>query len=103
VVCAANATNPCAVSFCEPENGSCAFRAVPCGFAFPTSLVIGASLTAAAVVGIVIAAVLCAAGVAGGGAYAYANAGAGATTSGVSNNPLYVGVGNTGTNPLYKA
>jgi len=75
---------------------------VACTFAFPLTTVIGASLGAAAIIGIVIAAVLFAAGIAGGGAYAIAQSSGSATAAGVSNNPLYVGHGAQGTNPLYK-
>jgi hypothetical protein len=103
VVCPSNGSNPCAVTYCETDNGTCAVRAVPCTYAFPTEAIIAGGIGAAAIVGIVVAAVLLAAGVAGGGAYAYANANAAGAASGVSNNPLYVGVGTQGSNPLYKA
>jgi len=53
-------------------------------------------------VGIVIAAIICAAGAAGGGAYAYVQAQGNGALAETKSNPLYKGDGNQGMNPLYR-
>jgi len=90
----------CGVSFCE--EGTCKRRVVACTAEGLTQVYIGAGIGTAAVVGIVIAAVLCAGGLAGGGIYAAASGVGGAGMAGLQNNPIYQASGTQGTNPLYK-
>jgi len=63
-----------------------------------TAVAIG--LAAGAIAGIVIAIVACLA-IAGGGAFAAAKQMGTGSVAPVSNNPIYQGNGNAGTNPLY--
>jgi len=95
--------NTCKVSFCNETTGECDYRDVACGFIFPKDALIGATIGGAALVGVIIAAVICAVGLAGGGAYAVVQAQAGPSISNVQSNPIYQGAGNDGVNPLYKA
>jgi hypothetical protein len=76
---------------------------VACGFVFPRDVVIGGVIGGAALVGIVIAAIICAAGLAGGGAYAVAQAQGGGGVANVNSNPLYKPTGTEGINPLFKS
>jgi len=78
-------------------------RPVDCTIAFPVVIAVGAGLGAAALVGIVIAAIICALGVAGGGAYAVVQAQGNGALAETNSNPIYKGAGNAGTNPLYNA
>jgi hypothetical protein len=94
-----NAT--CGVSFCE--DGVCKIRAVPCvGDNISVVLGAGVGLGTAALVGIVVAAVLCFGGLAGGGAYAAAQGAGGGPIGGLQNNPIYKDNTTQGMNPLYK-
>jgi len=68
----------------------------------PVDVVLISSITAGAIAGIVIA-VIAFLAIAGGGAYAAAQAMATGGAAPVVNNPLYRGDGNQGVNPLYKA
>jgi len=99
IVCPSTA---CSVSFCDPGLGFCTFRNVSCIAELPNALFIGAGLATAAIVGIVIGAVLCIGGLAGGGAYAVASATSAGASAGTQNNPIYVPSGAHGQNPLYK-
>jgi len=63
--------------------------------------VLASSLSAVAIVGIVIAIVLCA-GVAGGGSYAVYTKQKDDNEAPVMSNPLYRGDGHAGTNPIFK-
>jgi hypothetical protein len=72
-----------------------------CGAA-PDSIVIISTLTTAAIIGIIIAIVVVIAAV-GGGGFAIAQNMAAAPVSPAMNNPLYVGAGRSGHNPLHKA
>jgi len=92
----------CRISFCNATTGECQFREEPCTFVFPQDVVIGATIGGAALIGIIVAAVICAAGLAGGGAYAVVQAQGGGGLSNLQSNPLYKGTGNAGNNPLYK-
>jgi len=65
-------------------------------------IAIAGTLSAVAVVGIVIGAVICAGAVAGGGTYAYYAKASGDDQSPVMSNPLYRGDGNAGSNPIYR-
>jgi len=94
-----NAT--CGVSFCE--DGICKIRAVPCvGDNLAAVLGAGVGLGTAALVGIIVAAVLCFGGLAGGGAYAAAQGSGGGPMGGLQNNPIYKDNTTQGMNPLYK-
>jgi len=88
----------CLVTFCE--EGVCKNREVDCGV--PPATVLAGALGTAAIVGIVVGAVLCVACAAGGGAYAYTQAAGASGVAPVANNPIYVGSGSQGTNPLYQ-
>jgi hypothetical protein len=67
---------------------------------FPTTVVLVSTLTSAALAGIVIAAVLVAAGLGGGAAVAIAQVAAGGGAVVTASNPLYAGAGLGGNNPL---
>jgi len=101
-LCNISGNASCKISFCNETDGNCTYRDVACGTVLPEGILIGASLGAAALVGIIIAAIICAAGVGAGGAYAYVQAQGGGPLSETRNNPLYSGTGNEGTNPLFK-
>jgi len=90
----------CTLGFCE--NGTCKSRLLDCPAPFTTAIAIGAGIGTAALAAIIVCAILCAAGVAGGGAYAYSQAAGAGTMSVAGNNPLYAGNKNAGMNPLYK-
>jgi len=63
---------------------------------------VAAALSTAAIIGIIVGVVLCVAGVGAGGAYAYSQAAGAGSVAPVANNPIYVGSGAQGTNPLYR-
>eukprot|EP01128_Nolandella_sp_AFSM9_P010955 TRINITY_DN766_c0_g1_i3.p1 TRINITY_DN766_c0_g1~~TRINITY_DN766_c0_g1_i3.p1 ORF type:complete len:419 (+),score=86.97 TRINITY_DN766_c0_g1_i3:225-1481(+) len=88
----------CQVSFCE--DGACGFRDVSCPAGIAPEVVAG--IGSAAVVGIIVAIVICLAALGGGGAYAYSQSAATGGVATVANNPIYVGSGSQGTNPLYQ-
>jgi len=92
----------CKLAICNKTDGNCTFDLVECGTVLPVGVVIGSTIGAAALVGIIIAAILCAAGAAGGGAYAYTQAQGNGALAETKSNPLYKGDGNQGTNPLYR-
>jgi len=99
IECPNDGSDKCLLFFCL--NGTCASRkAGDCGPPIP---VVVATLSTAAVIGIVIGVVLCVAGVGAGGAYAYSQAAGIGSAAPVANNPIYVGSGAQGTNPLYKS
>jgi hypothetical protein len=90
----------CTLGFCV--NGTCKSRLLDCPGGGILTIAIGASLGAAALAGIIIAAILCAAGVLGGGAYAYSQAAGAGNLAITGNNPIYAGNKNAGMNPLYQ-
>jgi len=98
-VCPNNGNAKCKLDFCL--NGTCVSRKAD-GCAVPV-VAVAAALSTAAVIGIVIGVVLCVAGVGAGGAYAYSQAAGSGSVAPVANNPIYVGSGAQGTNPLYKS
>jgi len=79
------------------------YSGVNCGMFIPESntipLVVGTSIGAGFIALIVI--LICLA-LAGGGGFAYAQAGGAGGAGVTANNPLYVGTGNSGVNPLHK-
>lgn len=99
MVCANSGEDKCKLSFCL--NGTCVNRKAD-GCAVPV-VAVAAALSTAAIVGIIIGVVLCIAGVGAGGAYAYSQAAGSGSVAPVANNPIYVGSGAQGTNPLYKS
>jgi len=102
-VCNNSATGDkdCTITFCEEDTGKCRDKVAEC-VQISTAVVIGATLAAGAIAGIVIAIIICLAG-AGGGAYAAAMKFNGGQIAAVYNNPTYVGSNNSGTNPLNRA
>jgi len=98
MVCANDGSDKCKLFFCN--NGTCASRDAD-GCAPPVLITIGV-LSTAAIIGIVIAIILVVIGAGAGGAYAYSQAAASGSAAPVANNPLYVGGGNSGTNPLFR-
>jgi len=102
-LCNISGNSSCKIAFCNETDGNCTFREVACAVPFPTTEVVAGAIGAAALVGIIIAAIICAAGAGAGGAYAYTQAQANGDLAVVNPNPLYQGVGNAGTNPLYKS
>jgi len=73
---------------------------INCGVIYASNALI-AGLTAAAIAGIILAALIAAGICAGGGALAAANAAGGDNDTGVFGNPLYEGSGYSGNNPLH--
>jgi hypothetical protein len=91
----------CNTGQCNSTNGKCYEVLHECA-AFTVAEVVAIGLGVAAIIGIVVAVVVFVA-VSGGAGYAlYQNFGDSSLT-GVSNNPLYVGKGREGQNPLHKA
>lgn len=99
-VCPNDGKDKCKLLFCL--NGTCTERKQQGGCAVPV-VVAAAALSTAAIIGIIIGVVLCVAGVGAGGAYAYSQAAGSGSVAPVANNPIYVGSGAQGTNPLYKS
>lgn len=66
-------------------------------------VIVGGVIGTAALVGIVVAAVVCFGGLAGGGAMAAASGAGAGPISGLQNNPIYKEDKTSGMNPLYKA
>lgn len=102
----ANLSPNCILGFCVQQNDSnaqplCATRSLDCPAAIATTTIVGAALGTAAIIGLVIAAVVVALAVAGGGAYAYSQNAGGGGLAVVGNNPIYSGNQNAGMNPLY--
>lgn len=87
----------CDLTYCD--EGACAVREVACA---TDNVAVAAGIGAAAIVGIIVGIVICLAALGGGGAYAYSQAGAVSNVATVANNPIYVGSGSQGTNPLYQ-
>jgi hypothetical protein len=98
-VCPNSGKAKCKLDFCL--NGTCVSRKAD-GCAVPV-VAVAAALSTAAIIGIIIGVVLCVAGVGAGGAYAYSQAAGSGSVAPVANNPIYVGSGAAGTNPLYKS
>jgi len=98
-VCPNTGKAKCKLDFCL--NGTCVSRKAD-GCAVPV-VAVAAALSTAAIIGIIIGVVLCVAGVGAGGAYAYSQAAGSGSVAPVANNPIYVGSGAQGTNPLYKS
>jgi len=96
-VCSTNAS--CQIASCDPTNGNCRNLVVACTTELP---VLAVTLGAAAVVGIVIAAVVAFAAFAGGGAYAVATKQKQEPQHVLLNNPTYKGAGFSGENVLFK-
>lgn len=91
----------CTLGYCE--EGACKSKLLNCSSPITTAIAIGAGLGAAALAGIIIAAIVLAGGLVGGGAYAYTQAAGAGNVSVTGNNPLYAGSGTSGTNVLYRA
>jgi hypothetical protein len=77
------------------------YTGVNCGETL-SNLAVYAGIGAAAIVGIIVAIAIVVAAL-GGGGYAIAQGMAAAPIAPAMNNPLYVGAGRSGTNPLNKA
>lgn len=90
----------CDLYFCEESTGNCTTTFVAC-FDM-NSLTLAAGIGAAALAGIIIAAVIAAVGCAGGSAYAYQQASNPDLGAGAINNPMYKSSGLSGENPLFK-
>jgi len=97
-VCPNDGKDKCKLFFCL--NGTCSTRKAD-GCKVPV-VAVAAALSTAAIIGIIIGVVLCVAGVGAGGAFAYSQAAGSGSVAPVANNPIYVGSGAQGTNPLYK-
>jgi hypothetical protein len=89
----------CSIVACENKEDKCTTRQAACNL-LDTSVIIGASLTAAAIAGIIIAIIVFLVGC-GGGVYAVSNAAGGAASAPVYNNPIYAASGNSRSNPLH--
>jgi hypothetical protein len=98
-VCQNDGDDKCKIWFCL--SGKCEYRNATEGCGANVAIV-AATLTTAAIIGIVVGVVLCVAGIGAGGAYAYSQAAGTGSFAPVANNPIYVGSGAQGTNPLYK-
>jgi len=97
------ATSNCSLDYCDDQDGSpvCIQRNVNC---VDNLMIVGASVGAAlggaAIAGIVVA-IIVFVGLAGGGSYAAMKRFGNGGVDSISNNPLYKGDGNAGTNPLH--
>jgi len=96
-VCSTNAS--CQIAFCDLTNGDCRFRIVQCTTELP---ILATTLGAAAIAGIVIAAVVAVVAFASGGAYAVVTRQNQEPQHAVMNNPVYKGAGFSGENALYR-
>jgi len=92
----ANTTN---TSFCACTGG---YTGLNCGNPPVPVIAVAVGLAAGAIVGIIVGVVACLA-IAGGGAFAAAKQMDTGSVAPVSNNPIYQGNANAGTNPLYKS